>query len=304
MLIEKQGVYDIPAEQYHADPAPEPSLSASIGNTLVNRSPDHARTKHPRLNPEFVPEEKDCFDLGAAAHNMVLRQDFWREQIAVVDAKDWRTKAAKAEKAKAHEENRTPVLTDQYDELDRMVRAIEEHPQASKAFRNGKPEQTLVWRDAETGIWMRCRPDWMPDNRQAPWPDYKTTADARPATWDRRFLLDHGGLMRAAFYEEGIRQVCGVERPTLYYVVQETGAPYAVVCRVMDSSSQMMRSARGMLRKAVHTWADCLKSGKWPSYQLVGPLGLSEWAETALATEYHEWIPRAEEPELEKVVIP
>jgi hypothetical protein len=36
-MIDQPGVYDIPAEQYHADPCPQPSLSAAIRLYVLER---------------------------------------------------------------------------------------------------------------------------------------------------------------------------------------------------------------------------------------------------------------------------
>ena len=304
--ITKSGVYELPAEDYHADPCPEPSLSASIAWTLIDRSPLHAWTKHPRLNPDFEPVVKAVFDLGSAAHNMVLRQDSWREEIEIIDKPDWRTKDAREARDEAHAAGRHPVLREQYENLDRMVGVLERHPQARRAFTAGKPEQSLFWQDPDTGIWMRCRPDYEPSKPTAPWPDFKTTQEGRPDRWDRRFTLDHGGVMRAAFYEEGIRRCYGVESPTLYYVVQEIAAPYAVTVRVVDSDSELMKIGRAMLRKAIVFWAESLKTGQWPCYELTGILALPHWAENQWSVEYADWMPKVETPEheLTEVVIP
>jgi hypothetical protein len=288
--IDRPGVYDMPAEAYHADPCTTPSLSASIAAELLARSPLHGWTKHPKLGNE-PREEKDTFDLGSAAHHMVLRQDFWRESISVVDAADWRTKAAQVQRDVARDAGRTPLLRGHYERLERMVSALEKHPQASRAFRAGKPEQSLFWQDDMTGCWMRCRPDWLPDDRAAAIPDYKTTTDARPENWDRRFCLDHGGLLRAAFYEEGYSRLLGIREPTLYYVVQEVKAPYAVTIRVVEYNSPVMTLGRAMLRKAITRWAECLKTGIWPSYEpLIGTLVIPPWAEKTLTENYADWL--------------
>ncbi len=278
------GIHDrVAAEVYHADPAPEPSLSASIAKLLTARSPAHAWTAHPRLNPDFVVEQKDIFDLGSAAHNMVLRQDYWREEIDIIDAADWRTKAAREAKEHARANGLYPLLRTQYDALEAMVSALENHPHASRIFREGKPEQTLVWHDAKRDIWLRCRPDWAPESGN-PWPDYKTTQDANPETWDRRFCLDQGGLLRSAFYAEGIRRVCDVRDPVMYYVVQEVAPPYSVVVRVMDPD--LLHLGRSMFLRACDLWAECVHSDTWPSYPLLGTISIPEWAATKLETEY------------------
>ena len=307
--IDRQGVYQIDAAAYHDDPTIEPSLSASIASVLLSHSPAHAREKHPRLNPDFEAEEKPHFDLGTAAHHMALRQDFWREEIEVVNAASWQTKAARERRDKAREASRTPVLIDHYKRLDRMVSALEAHPQARRAFLKGKPEQTLVWRDPATGAWMRCRPDWMPDDVNDPWPDYKSTTDARPKQWDRRFLLDHGGLMRAAMYEEGIRQVFHMKHPTLYYVVQEVAPPFAISCRIMSSDSEAMKIGRAMLRKATHLWAECSRTGEWSGYEPTGTIQMPHWSEVDMAATYSEWMVKGDDPadpreDLTKAVIP
>lgn len=78
------GVYpDIPEADYHADPCPTPSLSSSIGKELVNRSPWHAWTKHPRLNPEVEPDNRASFDLGSAAHAFMLAD---KQRFKIIDA--------------------------------------------------------------------------------------------------------------------------------------------------------------------------------------------------------------------------
>ena len=220
---------------------------------------------------------------------MALRQDFWREEIAVLDFADRRTKAYKEAAAEAHAAGRHSVLRDQYERLDKMIGVLEAHPQASKAFKNGKPEQTLVWQCALTGIMKRARPDWTPD-KGSMFPDYKTTADASPETWDRRFLLDHGGLLRMAWYEEGIKATCGVD-PTLYYVVQEVAPPYTVIVRIADPDSEPMRIGRAMCRKASHIWAECLETNHWPGpLPVTGTMSMPGWAENKLSVEYADWM--------------
>lgn len=68
----KPGVHRIPEAEYHADPAPAPSLSSGIARALLARSPRHAWIMSPRLNPEWAPVEKKAFDLGRAGHRAVL----------------------------------------------------------------------------------------------------------------------------------------------------------------------------------------------------------------------------------------
>ena len=51
------GIYPgISAADYHADCAPEPSLSSSIARTLLAQSPLHAYHAHPRMGGRYADE--------------------------------------------------------------------------------------------------------------------------------------------------------------------------------------------------------------------------------------------------------
>ena len=96
---------DIAAAAYHADPAPEPSLSSSVARILVERSPRHAWWAHPRLNPDFAPDRgSDAAAVGSAVHAVALEGEW--DRIAFIEAPDWRTKAAK--EARSNALNRRP----------------------------------------------------------------------------------------------------------------------------------------------------------------------------------------------------
>ncbi len=293
----KSGIYDWPMDRYHADQdAPEPSLSASIAWELLSKTPAHAWIKHPRCPNYEPPEHKDIWDLGSAAHNMVLRQDMWREEIDVIMFPDWRTKAAREAREASRSNGRYPILRHNYDALERMVTVLEAHPVAANAFKGGKPEQSLLWQDERTGIWCRCRPDYTPSLKTplgnmttAIWPDYKTTA-VNLMKWERSFTLDYGGALRAAHYEAGIRATANCADPILYYVVQERSPPFSIIIRVADPASPFMKIGRAMHRKACDIWAKCLNSDTWPSYDLMGTLTIPQWQETAWSIDYADWM--------------
>lgn len=71
-LITKTGEYHLPSADYHADPCKTPSLSASLADTILSGTPRHAWLESPRLNPDHEPVEKRAFDIGSAAHEVLL----------------------------------------------------------------------------------------------------------------------------------------------------------------------------------------------------------------------------------------
>lgn len=90
----REGIHDdIEAEDYHsAGLTKEPALSASIAKLLISHSPLHAWTAHPMLNPNFERAEEAKFDVGTAAHELLLRGN---DIVHIVEADSWRTNAAK-----------------------------------------------------------------------------------------------------------------------------------------------------------------------------------------------------------------
>lgn len=263
-IITAAGLYDVEPEVYHQDPIFQaPSLSASIAKTILEKSPRHAWLKHPRLNPDHEPENKQTFDLGKASHALLLGKG---EDFAVVDAPDWRTKAAQAQREDAYNAGRIPILAHQLETAEAMAKAaraqILRSEVAGCAFVNGKPEQMLVWQEGET--WCRCLLDWLPNGGNV-FPDYKTTgASANPEQWGQRTLFDIGAHIQAAFYRRGIRAVLGIENPHFVFVVQENEEPFAL------SAISLTPGALAMADKAVEMalarWRWCLSRNRWPGY--------------------------------------
>jgi hypothetical protein len=256
------GIHDaIPAEQYHADPTPEPSLSASIAHVLCARSPLHAWTEHPRLNAAYVPTVSQSFDLGSAVHAYLLTGE---DACQIVAAKNWQTKAAKTVAAEARANGRIPVLPEQWTRVFEMAHAIQRQLDSfdvqPRPLTDGKPEQTIVWEDH--GIWCRSRLDWLHDTYEAV-DDLKTTsASAHPQDWTRR-MYDHGADVQARFYVRGIKALTGHE-PAFRFITAETTPPYAISVNDLAPSAQALADEK--VDYAIAEWAECLESGRWPGY--------------------------------------
>ena len=116
------GIYaNIPERLYHADPAPVPSASATILRELYRRSAEHAREKHPRLNPHWQDSKStDAKDAGTILHAMLLGTPApWK----VFSFDSWRGK-----NADVRDETRAagfiPILSHKLDDIEVMASAI------------------------------------------------------------------------------------------------------------------------------------------------------------------------------------
>lgn len=270
-------ILEVSAEQYHADVLTEqPTLSASIARILVSQTPAHARAQHPRLNPDFNRGEETKFDLGSAAHRMLLEGE---DAVHVVYAPDWRSNFAKEQRDFGRAQGRIPLLESQYTELCAMCDALRQQISQLEAdppvFTGGKPEQTLVWE--EQGVACRARLDWLRDDYTAI-DDLKTTAkSADPFKWGQHTLFGMGYDVQCAMYRRAVRAVTGAE-PDFRFIVVETAAPYA--CSVVALAPDALALADSKLDYALSVWRRCLETDRWEAYdKRVAYATAPAWAE-------------------------
>lgn len=255
------GICDVPEADYHADPCPQPSLSASLIHILCTRSPKHAWAAHPRLNPNFKREEKDQFDIGTVAHAMLLEG---RSAVEVIHAPNWRTNAAKEAREEARANGRVPLLAHAAADVEAMVEAAKRELAARNIqpplFTDGQPEKTLVWHEGD--IACRARLDWLRDDL-ATIDDYKTSHNAAPDQWTRKSIYQHGYDVKAAFYLRGLERLTGV-RAEFRWVAQEKEPPYELI--VVSPGPDVLTLAERKVDYALELWKRCLESGEWPGY--------------------------------------
>lgn len=274
--ISGPGVYDrMPEGTYHSDPAPAAtggSLSSTGARKLIQPGTP-AGFDYWRNNPE---PPSDTFDFGRAAHRYVLTEG---AALHVVDAGDWRTNAAKAERDQARAAGRIPILPKHVDTVKAMAAQIRAHPWARRLLdpARGRPEQSLFWLD-DTGVYCRARVDLLPHpvgGRRFVLADYKTTKDAsRDAIM--RSLWDHRYDVQDAWYRAAVRALGLADDPEFVFVFQEKTPPYLVNVVELDRDTLLL-GRRGM-RHAIDLFASCTRSGQWPGYPVdIDVVGMPAW---------------------------
>jgi hypothetical protein len=276
------GIYQMTAEEYHADPVPGGSLSSSGARKLLAPS---CPAKF-RYEQDHGQEHRAVFDFGQAAHMYVLGEG---PEIVVIDADDWRTKKAREQRAEARERGAVPVLAEEHQRIKDMAKALREHPVARALFDpdRGQPEQTLIWRDKRTGVMRRARLDWLPDPGPGRLiiPDYKTCASAEPEALARA-VAKYGYHQQDDWYRAGARalDLCD-EAAAFVFVCQEKTAPYVVTVFEVDAVSRRLGAARN--RRAIEVFAECQRTGRWPGYgEDIAYLSLPPYIERADSEEY------------------
>lgn len=275
------GVYDIPAEQYHADPIPGGSLSSSGARKLLPPSCP-AKFKYEQDQPQKPRRE---FDLGHAAHKLVLGIG---PEIVVIDHDNYRTKDAREQQNEAHARDAVPLLRHEYETVKAMAAALCRHPAASALLRpdHGRPEQSLFWQDKRTGIWRRARLDWLrhPSTGRMVIPDYKTCASAAPDKVEKA-IYDHGYHMQADWYRDAV-QTLGLagNDAAFVFIFQEKTPPYLI--NVVQPDPNAMQIGRIDNRAAIDLYAECRRTGVWPGYaDDITLASLPPWVESRYSKE-------------------
>lgn len=264
-MITEPGVYEMPADEYHAQPA----LSSSGARKLLPPSCP-ALFRWGRDHPQ-APSR--VFDFGHAAHKMVLGDG---PDLVVVDADDWRTKAAKEERDAAYADGKVPLLPAEFETVQLMAQALLMQTPAT-LWGNGKPEQSLFTKDEATGVWLRARLDWLPDasDDRMVLVDYKTTVSAEPRAFARS-VANYGYFMQAAWYINMVGALDLADDVRFQFVAQEKTPPYLVTMFELDEYA--LRIGRKRNRQAIEVFADCTARDEWPGYaNEVATISLPAW---------------------------
>ena len=263
--ISKPGIYSgISMDDYHGDIAEGPSISSSGLRTIIKQSPAHYYANS-YLNPNREPEEvKDHFDFGKAAHCLLLGESGFREQYAIRPQvwDTWRTDAAKKWRTEMEEMGRICLVPDDIHAIKRIAEQLAKDPIVGAGILQGEVERSIIWKDEETGIWIKTRPDVIPESDGMA-ADMKTTTDASPLAIAK--AVDNFGYhQQGALIGEGFKQVLNLEMTDFVLVWIEKKAPFVV--NVSPVEDQWIYYGAKQNRRALNIFAECVKTGVWPSY--------------------------------------
>lgn len=285
-IITEPGAYpDIDGDEYHArEICDSPSISSSGLKTIEQQSAIHYWWDSP-LNPKRPkPEQKAAFNIGKGVHDLLLLQGLFPKNYHIMpEGYDGRLKKwfdAK-EEMEAAMESGIPVLRfEQYRMVEAMAEQVSKNELAAALLTAGTPEMTLAAKDPVTGVWMRARPDVLPDTMDI-LPDIKTTISAHPGDFQKQ-ATNLGYFQSAAHYIDVVDLIFG-EPPSkrrFVLIAVEKDPPHLVQIYHLDDESIQM--GRMLNRKALNTFAQCLKTGVWPGYSPpdnpVKSLAMARWA--------------------------
>jgi len=240
------------------------------------------------LSGDYTPKEKPSFKIGKACHKYILEgrkafeEQYWYnpyseykkdELVAIFKSIfDYDNVVSKLTVREL-----TELLLDKAEiipkeihlnlsELNQVIgmsKMINSDERAKNAFsQKGESELSLFWQDEETGIWLKCRPDFLPYDCKFV-PDYKTAVSANPRTFYGDFLK-FGYFVQAAMYRQGIKAVTGIDVESFFFIVQEKEEPF--ISQPFLPSMRLVDWGDKVIRNGIQKYVECQESGLWPGY--------------------------------------
>lgn len=248
------GWHNMTEADYHKDPCPEPSLSASTAKALIYGSPLHAWTQHPK-NPAAEPwTPSNLMNIGKAVHAAV----FGGAKLAIIDADSFRTKAAKEERDDALSDGLIPILEKDVEVINAMADICRHRFERLYGGPQYHAERVAIWRCPRTGGWRRS----MLDTSALEAPiivDLKTTGGSVDDETVIKKIFADGHHIQAAAYEEAMETLepDWEGRVQFYFQFQEQNIPYAM-SRPFHIGEMGMTLGREQWRAAGAIWDACV----------------------------------------------
>jgi hypothetical protein len=265
----------ISLEQYHGDLCVGPSASSSGLKTIYTKSPAHfydASYLNPnRAEPDDEKPDREWAALGSAAHALLVGGvGHFREQFVIRPeiapdgtGRGWNgnNKSCREWIAERHREGKVVLSEAQVETIKGMAISMSTHPLIAGGILDGLIERSLIWKDPETGIWLKSRPDAIP-NDSGDVADLKTTRSVLMPEVVRT-VGEFSYHMQAAMVADALQAVFDIKLTSFSLVMIEKTRPWCV--RVTPPMHQD-DIARGRMqnRVALRTLANCLESGRWP----------------------------------------
>lgn len=251
----------IPEKDYHA----EKRFVSKHMLDLIADSPEKFRAA---MDSTEEREPTPSMVLGSAFHCAVLEPERFHERYAVKpEGIDRRTKAGKEAFAAWEAENAGKEVLDseQMETIKGMRDSLLAHPLVGALWKqHGISERTIISRDEETGLPLKCRIDRVfPAASASIAIDLKTCASARPDEFNR-VVANFRYYVQAAYYRDLLEKADGKEW-TFIFIAVETKAPFSVA---VYQVSEWLPLGVARYRRDLAKLAECMKTGEWRGYEV------------------------------------
>lgn len=214
-----------------------------------------AKYKAQYITGELVPPKSDAFDLGSAAHGLLLEPQKFNSEF-VIQPERIKTRRGKAwDEFQEQNVGRTVIRRHDWEHCHAIREAVLSHPFGNKLLSGGTSEISYFKRDEQTGLIIKCRADYILGDLIV---DLKTTVSAAPDDFRRSALRLNYHLQDAIY-----RDIIGLQE--FAFLAVEKEAPYVVTAPIMfDEDARRLGFLK--YRKALNDLADAIAFDHFPGY--------------------------------------
>ncbi|AZO29316.1 PD-(D/E)XK nuclease-like domain-containing protein [Mesorhizobium sp. M1B.F.Ca.ET.045.04.1.1] len=265
--ITEPGAYaNMPMSVYHGQPTEGPSISSSGLRTIFNQSLAHYWDTSP-LNPDREEtKDSEAMILGRAAHHLLLGEADFNKFFVLrpeeaPDGRAWNGNNLSCKRwlAEREIEGLTVLKPEQLEYIKGMSKTLAAEPPIRGGILNGMVELSLFWQDPETGIWLKSRPDAVPNDNDAA--DLKCVSDVSDDGISRA-LGERGYHQQAGLVNEAMQMVFGRPLENFFLVYVEQKRPNCVRIDAVDPNEIAAGHAEN--HAALRLFKRALDTGYWP----------------------------------------
>lgn len=272
---------ELTEDAYHED-------RTTIGSTMLRQALISPNAFHHAMFVEKEPEEKEAFKYGKLIHMAILEPEKFRERF-VVEPEFW-GKTAKGEltnsknckevkeKAANWRLDLPPgaiILTEkEHYEITIMLQSALRHDDIPHLLKNGKPEVAGYFRDKETGLRLKIKPDFLSFDVSR-MTDVKSTKDLNK----RKFASSSDSYrydVQLYMYAEGVKAITGKFPDVISTVALGKTKPFEAAA--FHLPVERLEQGAKDYRLALTRIKAGIDSGKWPmGQQRMESLPTSYW---------------------------
>lgn len=244
----------------------EPSESYHSKRDYISSSPLPEMAKSPlHFYEAWTGKPKaatDAMDRGNFIHQIVLEQDIAKYAPRPLNEKGELVRSNSKEYAAflAANPGKTPIHPDLYGEALDILKSVCANRTFLKAFEASDKEVSFYAKHAETGLFLKARPDMIAK-------DYSFILDVKSTSDIMKFerqMFSMAYDVRLIHYVETIKALTGNVIPEVYFFAVESKAPYGA--RLFRLRSDAIEAATIQWTRWLNEISACMEDGVWPGF--------------------------------------
>lgn len=250
--------------EYYADPFRKPTLTYSVAKRLVLECPAVAWLHHPRLGGESM-SATPAMRKGTLVDVLL----FGGREVEVIDADDWRGKAAREARDAAEAAGKVACLRKEHEVAQATCESIRDGlKEFGLTMRGSKQFSVAWWETAADGQNVLCRgklDNW--DLSTLTIWDLKVRDQTRHSRLESH-IAEMGYDIQGAAYTSAVSKLFPelAGRVRFVDVFVEPHPKRSIVTPVELTAGSMGALGRARWQRGVDLWSRCMSERRWPGY--------------------------------------